>query len=287
MKRLGLLLMVLVIFLVSACIPTPSPSPTPKPPTRTPVPPTPTPPQWRMGRIKWLRKNHRWFLQFNFIQKGHPTVSLSSYGMRIRNDMETIFDCDLWTGSVIQCTTVHPVVPPLPEYQPGHSIWVILWYVMGGEKQEAGPWKVTLPAYPEVPPTLTATLSLPTQTLTATVKIWPTPEPKNPAKPTKTPVPVVPNTPTPSLTPTLAPTLAPTETPTPEPTETATQKPPPERDPENDVWWCSREGYPDCGPFQNPNNPCPDYGGYPPSTAFQLIYCGWIAEKTWCVKAYK
>ena len=57
------------------------------------------------------------------------------------------------------------------------------------------------------------------------------------------------------------------------------------RTPKKDSWTCVK-GDQTCT-FQNPDNPCPDYGGFPPSTIFQKNYCGWIADSCYCTKAYK
>ncbi|MCK4692511.1 MAG: hypothetical protein KAT23_02715 [Anaerolineales bacterium] len=57
------------------------------------------------------------------------------------------------------------------------------------------------------------------------------------------------------------------------------------RAPRKDYWTCVK-GDQTCK-FQNPDNPCPDYGGYPPSTIFQKNYCGWIADSCYCTKAYR
>jgi hypothetical protein len=63
------------------------------------------------------------------------------------------------------------------------------------------------------------------------------------------------------------------------------------RNPDNDRWICTKEDPPppylDTCIFQNPDNPCPDYGGHHPSVEFQLLYCGWIADTCRCEEAYK
>ena len=56
------------------------------------------------------------------------------------------------------------------------------------------------------------------------------------------------------------------------------------RNPNEDYWTCVK-GDQTCT-FQNPENPCSDYGGFPPSQYFQESYCGWIAESCGCTKAY-
>jgi hypothetical protein len=63
------------------------------------------------------------------------------------------------------------------------------------------------------------------------------------------------------------------------------------RNPDKDRWICTKEDPPppylDTCIFQNPDNPCPDYGGHHPSVEFQLLYCGWIADTCRCEEAYK
>jgi hypothetical protein len=63
------------------------------------------------------------------------------------------------------------------------------------------------------------------------------------------------------------------------------------RNPDKDRWICTKEDPPppylDTCIFQNPDNPCPDYGGHHPSVEFQLLYCGWIADTCRCEATYK
>jgi hypothetical protein len=63
------------------------------------------------------------------------------------------------------------------------------------------------------------------------------------------------------------------------------------RNPDKDRWVCTKKDPPppylDTCVFQNPDNPCPDYGGHHPSVEFQLLYCGWIADTCRCEEAYK
>ena len=56
------------------------------------------------------------------------------------------------------------------------------------------------------------------------------------------------------------------------------------RRPRKDKWTCVN-GNKTCT-FQNPSNPCRDYGGFPPSQNSQQYYCGWVGS-CGCTKAYK
>lgn len=280
-----------VVFLVVGCGPT---TPTPRP-TNTPKPPPKV--TWSLGNVRWLHDRPGWYIVINF--QASREVNIKYAGVRIQGDEETAFVCSQGGKRGVRCQTQHPVVDPLPLYRPGHTIKFVFWFhTWDGIKGEAGPFQATLPPYPELVPTraprdtvapsatmLPATI-VPSATSTEDRHYPTSTETKKSGGNGGKDASETPKLPTSAATCTWTP-VPPSQTPPSTEEPTATEGSGRTRAPNHDEWFCEGPRGLICGPFQNPDNPCPDFGGHRPSDAAVQAACGWTPIRCWCEKAYK